>query len=61
VNLEGCNNASGGDNITKNLSNALPVIPVTSGDGYQLGYENHWIFGNSASSLGFKKTYLNGQ
>ena len=61
VNLEGCNNASGGDNITKRLSDVLPEVPVTGGDGYQLGYENHWLFGNSASSFGFKRTYLNGQ
>ncbi len=60
VNLEGCNNASGENNLTKKLSVALPGVPVTGGNGYQLGYENHWLFGNSATSFGFKNTYING-
>jgi hypothetical protein len=60
VNLEDCNNASGESNITKSISENLPNIPVTGGYGYQLGYENHWLFGNSSGSLGFKQTYING-
>ncbi len=60
INLEGCNNASGDDNITKRLSEMFPGVNVTGGNGYQFGYENHWLFGNSSSSWGFKRTYRNG-
>jgi RHS repeat-associated protein len=60
INLEGCNNASGDDNITKRLSEMFPGVNVTGGNGYQFGYENHWIFGNSSSSWGLKRTYRNG-
>jgi len=60
IKLEGCNNASGDNNITKTLSERLPSISVRGGNGYQLGYENHWLWGNTSGSLGFKKTYKNG-
>ncbi len=58
--LEGCNNASGDDNIAKSISNILADVPIVGGNGYQLGYENHWLFGNSSSSVGWKKRYING-
>lgn len=61
IDFAGCNNASGEDNIVKQISSLLPGIPVQGGVGYQLGYENHWIFGNSSGSLGFKATYINGK
>ena len=60
VRLEGCNNASGKYNITRSISENLQDIPVTGGRGYQLGYEDHWLFGNSSGSLGPKRTYVNG-
>lgn len=58
--LAGCNNASGDKNLAKAASRALPGIPVTGGLGYQLGYENNPLFGNSDGSLGLKRTYVNG-
>lgn len=60
VQLEGCNNASGQYNITRSISEILQDIPVTGGSGYQLGYEDHWLFGNSSGSIGPKQTYING-
>jgi RHS repeat-associated protein len=60
INLEGCNNASGDDNITKRMSEMFPGVNVTGGNGYQFGYENHWLFGNSSSSWGSKRAYRNG-
>lgn len=61
IDFAGCNNASGEDNIVKQISMLLPGIPVQGGVGYQLGYENHWLFGNSSGSFGFKATYINGK
>ena len=61
VRLVGCNNATGENNLAKSISLLLKGIPVTGGFGYQLGYEDHWIFGNSKGSLGPKRTFLDGQ
>lgn len=61
VRLEGCNSASGDFNMSRSISESLTNVPVTGGWGYQLGYENHPIFGNSSGSFGFKRTYLNGK
>jgi hypothetical protein len=60
VDFAGCNNASGNENIAKNASKLLNGIPVRGGIGPQLGYENHWLFGNSSGSFGLKKTYVDG-
>ena len=60
VDLAGCNNASGNENITKSTSDLLEDHPVRGGVWYQFGYENHWLFGNSSGSFGLKKTYING-
>jgi len=56
----GCNNATGNTNITRSISARLPNIYVTGGYGFQLGFENHWLWGNSLQTLGHRRTYLNG-
>ncbi len=61
VRLEGCNNASGENNLAKAISRLLKNIPVTGGFGFQFGYEQHPIFGNSRGSFGRKRTFLNGR
>jgi len=60
VDLAGCNNASGNKNIAKSVSIFLKDHSVRGGIWKQLGYENHWLFGNSSGSFGLKKIYING-
>lgn len=60
IRLEGCNNASGDTSVTRSISRNMLGARVTGGVWYQLGYENHWLFGNSSGSIGVKRTYVNG-